>query len=67
MYLILCLIFYPTYAYAYIDPASIGFVFQAIILVVSTTILYLRNPYQILKDLKSLYKWSKSKLTKKKK
>ena len=60
-------LFHPIQASAYIDPASISFLFQTIAVVMSTIILYIRKPSEILKDLKKLYIWTKKKLKKKEK
>lgn len=53
-------------AQAYIDPASLGFAFQAITIFFATIVLYIRKPSEILKDIKKLIKWIEKKFQKKK-
>lgn len=58
------LLTFPKNAFAYIDPASISFLFQTITVIVSTLILYIRRPSEIINDLKRLNKWIKKKIKK---
>lgn len=42
----------PISAFAYVDPGTGGMLLQAILAVVASLIFYLRNPFQLIRDIK---------------
>ena len=53
--ILISLFFFPSLAYAYLDPVTGTAIIQGLFLVIATIIFYIRNPKRIWGDLKKFF------------